>query len=40
MKLLPGSELNRTRLRELGVTLVHGDIRVAGDFNRCPRWTG
>ena len=28
----PGSEMNRARLRELGVTFVHGDIRAASDF--------
>jgi CDP-paratose 2-epimerase len=32
----PGSELNRARLRELGVTLVHGDIRMASDFEALP----
>src|ERR1700678_1937071 len=33
----PGSELNRARLRELGVTLVHGDIRMPSDFEALPR---
>ena len=28
----PGSETNRSRLRRLGVTFVHGDIRAASDF--------
>jgi CDP-paratose 2-epimerase len=32
----PGSELNRARLRKLGVTLLHGDIRVASDFESLP----
>ena len=32
----PGSELNRARLRELGVTLVHGDIRAPSDFEALP----
>ena len=32
----PGSELNRARLRALGVTLVHGDIRLASDFESLP----
>src|ERR1700733_5476296 len=32
----PGSELNRTRLRDLGVTLVHGDLRMAGDLEPLP----
>jgi CDP-paratose 2-epimerase len=32
----PGSELNRARLRELGVALVHGDIRMASDFESLP----
>ena len=33
----PGSELNRARLRELGVALVHGDIRMPSDFESLPR---
>jgi len=32
----PGSELNRARLREWGVTFVHGDIRMASDFEALP----
>jgi CDP-paratose 2-epimerase len=32
----PGSELNRTRLRELGVALVHGDIRMPSDLESLP----
>lgn len=32
----PGSELNRSRLRKIGVQLVHGDIRVASDFEDLP----
>jgi CDP-paratose 2-epimerase len=32
----PGSETNRTRLRKLGVTFVHGDIRATSDFESLP----
>lgn len=32
----PGSELNRARLRKLGVTLLHGDARLASDFESLP----
>lgn len=32
----PGSEINRARLRKLGVTYVHGDIRAASDFESLP----
>jgi CDP-paratose 2-epimerase len=32
----PGSELNRARLRKLGVTFMHGDIRSASDFESLP----
>src|SRR5580704_12921557 len=32
----PGSEINRTRLRQLGVTFVHGDVRAASDFENLP----
>lgn len=32
----PGSELNRARLKRLGVPLVHGDLRVASDFETLP----
>jgi CDP-paratose 2-epimerase len=32
----PGSETNRPRLRQLGVTLVHADIRLASDFEALP----
>jgi CDP-paratose 2-epimerase len=32
----PGSEVNRGRLRKLGVQLVHGDIRQASDLENLP----
>lgn len=32
----PGSELNRARLRELGVAVVHGDIRMPSDLDALP----
>ena len=32
----PGSELNRTRLREMGVEFVHGDIRAWSDMAAMP----
>ena len=32
----PGSELNRARLRKLGVTLAHGDVRLASDLESLP----
>jgi CDP-paratose 2-epimerase len=32
----PGSELNRSRLRSLGIVLVHGDIRSASDVEVLP----
>lgn len=32
----PGSERNRSRLRKLGLTFVHGDIRCASDFEALP----
>lgn len=32
----PGSEYNRTRLRQMGVTFIHGDIRAASDFENLP----
>ncbi len=32
----PGSEINRARLRKLGVKFFHGDIRVASDFEALP----
>jgi CDP-paratose 2-epimerase len=32
----PGSEYNRTRLRKMGVTFLHGDIRAASDFENLP----
>jgi CDP-paratose 2-epimerase len=32
----PGSEINRGRLRRLGITVVHGDIRAASDFAALP----
>lgn len=31
-----GSELNREKLRELGVTFIHGDVRSASDFESLP----
>ncbi len=33
----PGSEHNRDRLRAMGVTLHHGDIRSASDFEALPK---
>jgi len=33
----PGSETNRARLGRMGVTVVHGDIRVASDFAELPQ---
>ena len=32
----PGSEINRQRLRRLGVTVRHGDIRSASDYETLP----
>jgi CDP-paratose 2-epimerase len=32
----PGSELNRARLQQLGVALVHGDIRLPSDLESLP----
>jgi len=32
----PGSELNRARLRQMGVNFIHGDIRAASDFQDLP----
>jgi len=32
----PGSEINRVRLRKRGVKFVHGDIRLASDFEPLP----
>lgn len=32
-----GSEMNRGRLRSLGVNVIHGDIRAASDFENLPR---
>jgi CDP-paratose 2-epimerase len=32
----PGSELNRARLRELGVAVTHGDIRMPSDLESLP----
>lgn len=32
----PGSETNHTRLRELGVRLLHGDVRMASDLESLP----
>jgi CDP-paratose 2-epimerase len=33
----PGSESNRARLKQLGIQLFHGDIRVASDFETLPK---
>jgi len=33
----PGSEINRSRMRELGVEFIHGDIRSASDFEGLPK---
>ena len=33
----PGSETNRTRLRQAGVEFIHGDIRAASDFEALPK---
>ncbi len=37
----PGSEMNRRRLRKLGVQFIHADIRAASDFESLPSvdWT-
>jgi CDP-paratose 2-epimerase len=32
----PGSEINRVRLRQRGVKFLHGDIRMASDFEAMP----
>jgi CDP-paratose 2-epimerase len=32
----PGSEMNRGRLRSLGVQVIHGDVRAASDFEGMP----
>ncbi len=32
----PGSEINRGRLRKLGVQFIHGDVRAASDFEGLP----
>jgi len=32
----PGSELNRRRLKQAGVTVRHGDVRAASDFDALP----
>jgi CDP-paratose 2-epimerase len=32
----PGSELNRSRLREMGVNFAHADLRAASDFENLP----
>jgi len=32
----PGSEMNRTALRELGIGLFHGDVRCSSDFEQLP----
>src|SRR5271157_4902241 len=36
----PGSEINRRRLRKLGVQVIHGDIRSASDFESVPAADG
>jgi CDP-paratose 2-epimerase len=33
----PGSETNRSKLQKLGIKFVHGDIRLASDFQSLPR---
>jgi CDP-paratose 2-epimerase len=33
----PGSETNRTRLRDLGIKVVHADVRAASDFENLPQ---
>ena len=33
----PGSEINRSRLRGMGVEFVHGDIRAASDIDALPK---
>ncbi len=33
----PGSERNRAGLKQLGVKLIHGDIRSASDFESLPK---
>ena len=33
----PGSEINRSRLRNLGVNVVHGDVRSWGDIEALPK---
>jgi CDP-paratose 2-epimerase len=33
----PGSEINRLRLKRLGVQIFHGDIRLASDFEALPK---
>lgn len=33
----PGSELNRARLREAGIRMVHADVRAASDFENLPK---
>jgi len=33
----PGSEVNRGRLKEIGVQVIHGDIRCASDFENLPK---
>lgn len=32
----PGSEVNRRRLRQLGATFIHGDLRAGSDFENLP----
>ena len=34
--LRPGSETNRSKLRRAGVNLIHGDLRMASDFETLP----
>ena len=33
----PGSESNRARLKEMGIEFVHGDVRMASDFEALPK---
>jgi len=35
-----GSELNRAKLRRLGVTFIHGASGSRAILNRCRQWTG
>src|SRR4051794_24463393 len=33
----PGSELNRERFRQMGITVVHGDVRMPSDLEGLPK---